>query len=198
MIEYYYSAHSAFAYFGSRTLQRIADNAGIKIVHKPMDLRRVVAAAKGPEFSAYSDEHMAYFFGVEIDRWAEYRAAPVMGHMPTYHANDIELPNCFVVAAIERRDDADFLAHTLLEAHWRDDANLADPAVLVRLAGENGFDGSALLDAAQSPEARAIYQRNTDEAIALSVFGSPTYVVNGEMFYGQDRLSFVERALKPR
>lgn len=198
MIEYFYSAHSAFAYFGSTALTKIAREAGAEIVHKPMDLRRVVAAAKGADFKGYGDAHMAYFFGVEIDRWAEYRDAPVMGHMPTHHAKEIETSNCFLIAAIEQNENVERLAHILLEAHWRDDADLADAATLVRLADAGGFDGAALLDGAKSSKVHEIYEKNTDEAIARSVFGSPAYVVEGEMFYGQDRLDFVKRALTRR
>ena len=196
MIEYFYSAHSAFAYFGSETLMRIAREAGAEIVHKPMDLRRVVAAAKGPDFGGYGAAHMAYFFGVEIDRWAAYRDAPVMGHMPTHHAKEIQSSNCMLIAALQRGDDVGRLSHILLEAHWRDDADLADAETLVRLAYGGGFDGAALMDAAKSSEVIAAYEQNTEEAIARSVFGSPTYCVGGEMFYGQDRLDFVERAVK--
>jgi 2-hydroxychromene-2-carboxylate isomerase len=84
----------------------------------------------------------------------------------------------------------------MLEAHWRDDADLADLETLTRLANEVDLDPIPLLDAALSPEATAVYLANTEEAIDRSVFGSPTYFVDGDMFYGQDHLEFVERALK--
>jgi len=111
MIECFYSAHSAFAYFGSSALMQIAADTGARIVHRPMDLRAVVAAAKGGRFDGYSDAHMAYFFGVEIDRWAAYRDAPVMGHNPTHHANDLTLSNCLLIAAAEQGAPVDQLAH---------------------------------------------------------------------------------------
>ncbi len=198
MIEYFYSAHSAFAYLGSAALSEIAQQAGVGIVHKPMDLRRVVAEAKGPDFKGYGAAHNAYFFGTEIDRWAAYRRAPVTGHMPTHHANDIQLPNCLLIAAMSEGQDIGALAHVLLQAHWRDDADLADAPTLIALADSAGFDGAALIAAARTPEAEAVYARNTEEAIARSVFGSPTYFVDGEMFYGQDRLDFVQDAVKRR
>lgn len=194
-IEYFYSAHSAFAYLGSRELERIAEQAGAKVIHRPMDLRRVVAAAKAPTFTAYSDAHMAYFFGIEINRWSEYRGAPVLAHYPRHHDNEIESSNCLLIAALEYGLSIEALAHHLLEAHWRYDADLADPETLSRLADEAGFDGPALMKAAKSETVRATYRNNTLEAIERSVFGAPTYFVDGEMFYGQDRLEFVERAL---
>jgi len=88
------------------------------------------------------------------------------------------------------------LAHAMLEGHWRYDADLADRDTLVKLAQGVGVDPEPLLAAALSDEVEAIYKANTREAIDRSVFGSPTYFVNGDMFYGQDHLELVERALK--
>ena len=194
-IEYFYSAHSAFAYIGSEAFMRIAAKAGAEIVHRPMDLRKVIAAAKGAAFTRYSDAHMAYFFGVEIDRWADFRDAPVMGHHPTHHANDLTLSNCLLIAAAEAGEAVDRLAHTILEAHWRDDADFDDEETLARLCESVGLASKPLLEQARSSDVQAIYDQNTEEAIERSVFGAPTYFVGGEMFYGQDRLEFVERAL---
>lgn len=196
VIEYFYSAHSAFAYLGSETFMRIAKAAGRTIVHKPMDLRRVVAAAKGADFDGYGPEHMAYFFGREIERWSEYRGAPVMGHRPTHHDNEIESSNCVLIAAMEQGASIDRLAHVLLEAHWRDDADLADAETLRNLTETAGLDADEVLAAASTPPVRAIYEANTNEAIARSVFGAPTYFVDGDMFYGQDHLEMMERALR--
>ena len=67
---------------------------------------------------------------------------------------------------------------------------------MTELAGDVGVDPAPLLDAARSPEIRALYEQNTAEAIARFVFGSPTYFVDGDMFYGQDRLEMVERAVQ--
>ena len=91
--------------------------------------------------------------------------------------------------------NVDRLAHCMLEAHWRDDADLADSATLTRLGKMAGVDPGPLLEGAPLPEVLGIYASNTEEAIARSVFGSPTYFVDGDMFYGQDHLEMVERAL---
>ncbi len=194
-IEYFYAAHSAFAYLGSARFMAIAQAAGRRIAHKPVDLRRVVAEGGAAPFGKRSAAHRAYFFGREIERWSEERGAPWIGRIPTHHANDITLPNCMLIAAIEAGLDVDALAHALLEAHWRRDADLADPATLSGIGRDAGIDPAPLLEAAGSQAVLAIYRANTEEAIRRSVFGSPTYFVDGDMFYGQDRLEMVERAL---
>jgi len=194
-IEYFYAAHSAFAYLGSARLMGIARAAERRILHKPVDLRRVVDEAGAAPFGKRSAAHRAYFFGREIERWSEERGAPWIGRIPTHHANDITLPNCMLIAAIEAGLDVDALAHALLEAHWLRDADLADPAALSGIGRDAGIDPAPLLAAAGSQAVLAIYRANTEEAIRRSVFGSPTYFVDGDMFYGQDRLEMVERAL---
>jgi len=195
-IEYFYSAHSAFAYLGSARLMEIAAAAEAKIIHKPVDLLRVMVESGAGSTRERGDRHRAYYFGREIERWAEWRGAPVVTGMPTHHLNDTALCNGMLIAGIEQSRDVDQLAHRMLEAHWRDDADLADRGTLERLANAVDLDPAPLLDAALSPAVAAIYLANTEEAIRRSVFGSPTYFVDGDMFYGQDHLEFVERALR--
>ena len=194
-IEYFYSAHSAYAYLGSARFTQIAAAAGRRIAHKPMDLRQVVATSGPAPFGQRSKAHVSYYFGREIERWAEYRDAPVMDGRPTYHDNDTTLVNGMVIAGVMQSVDVDNLVHVLLQAHWRDDADLANRETLAQIARDTGYEPTALLDAALAPETLAVYESNTEEAIQRSVFGSPTYFVDGDMFYGQDHLELVETAL---
>ena len=194
-IEYFYSAHSLYAYIGSRKLMEIAAAHNCRIVHRPMDLRAVVTAAGAVPFGKRSKAHLDYFFGRETERWVEQRNVAMMQHFPRHHAKDITLPNCLLLAAIASAADIDALAHRLLEAHWVEDADLSDAETLQRLADGLGMNGEALLALARSHKVLAQYETNTREAIERSVFGSPTYFVGGDMFYGQDRLEMVERAL---
>lgn len=195
-IEYFYSAHSAYAYLGSARFMAIAKAAGRTITHRPNDLRRVVPASGSTPFSERSKGHYAYFFRREIDRWAEERNAPVMVGRPTHHDKDMTLCNGMLIAGLVQDKNIDQLAHVMLESHWRDDSDLADRDTLVALARQVEMDPEPLLDAALSEEVQAIYEANTVEAIERSVFGSPAYFVDGDMFYGQDRLEMVERALR--
>lgn len=195
-IEYFYAAHSAFAYLGSKRFMAIAKAAGREIRHCPVDLDRVVETAGAGAFSERTKAHGEYYFGREINRWSEYREAPVMAGIPTHHFKDMTLPNCILIAAAEAGTNIDLLAHAFLEVHWRDDADLSDLKTLTAAAGDAGYDLDPFVEAAHSDAVKAIYERNTVEAIERSVFGSPTYFVDGDMFYGQDRLELVERALK--
>jgi len=195
-IEYFYSAHSAYAYLGSARFMAIDKAAGRTITHRPNDLRRLVPASGSTPFSERSKGHYAYYFRREIDRWAEERNAPVIVGRPTHHDKDMTLCNGMLIAGLVQDKNIDQLAHVMLESHWRDDSDLADRDTLVALARQVEMDPEPLLDAALSEEIQAIYEANTVEAIERSVFGSPAYFVDGDMFYGQDRLEMVERALR--
>jgi 2-hydroxychromene-2-carboxylate isomerase len=193
-IEYFYSAHSGYAYIGSAKFMQIAAAGGHTIVHRPMDLRAVVAVTGPGPTNSLTQQRRAYFSGREIERWAEARGIGILARA-THHDNDIALSNGMLIAGLQQGIDVGPLAHRMLEAHWRDDADLADRETLTRLGNEVSVEPQPLLDAALSPEIQAIYEANSNEAIERSVFGSPTYFVGGDMFYGQDHLDLVERAL---
>lgn len=191
-IEYFYSAHSGYAYIGSKAFLNIAKQSGRGIDHRPMDLRAVIASWPGPH-NGRTPKHRAYFSGREIQRWAEYRGVEILSR-PTHHDNEIALSNGVLIAGLLQGHNIDALVDRFLEGHWRDDADLANPVDLMGLAEDVGIDATPLLAAARSPEVVAIHDKNTAEAIARSVFGSPTYFVDGDMFYGQDHLELVARA----
>jgi 2-hydroxychromene-2-carboxylate isomerase len=195
-IEYFYATHSIFAYLGSAKIQDIAHAAGRRLVHKPFDYQRVVTTSGAGSTRERGKAHRDYYFGREIERWAEWRNVPIMKGFPEHHFADMDLASGVLIAAIEDGLDINGLSHCFLQAHWRDDADLSNPDTLTELIASLGMNPEALLSAARTPEVLAAFKRNTDEAIQRSVFGSPTYFVDGDMFYGQDRLEFVEHALK--
>jgi 2-hydroxychromene-2-carboxylate isomerase len=194
-IEYFYSAHSAFAYLGHQHLLKICKSANAKLVHRPMELGPVVDAAHPNGFGARSKNHVTYYFGREIERWAEYRDVQFRGGIPTNHRNGTVLANSLLIAAAQQPHGADDLAQAIMRSHWQEHADLSVAAHLLGVCEGLDLDGPALLATAQSTDVADDLRKNTDEAIERSVFGSPTYFVDGDMFYGQDRLELVERAL---
>jgi len=194
-IEYFYSAHSAYAYLGARRIIEIANAAGRALRHRPVDLGKVIAATSGRSFGGRSDAHSAYFFGREMARWGEFRSVKIDIAKPTHHDNSLDRPNGMIIAAVGQRADADALSLAIMQAHWTQDADIADAATLHDIAKNVGIDPVPLLEAAMSEDIQAIHKANTDAAIERHIFGSPTYFVDGDMFYGQDRLELVERAL---
>lgn len=191
----FYSAHSAFAYLGAARVMQICATHGLTLVHRPIPLSPVVEAQGSLPFRARTQGHVDYFFGREIERWAEWRDVPVLPMRPTHHDADYTLASGMILALGDRGSEVDAMAHALLEAHWRDDADLSDPATLRAVAVGLGHDADDLLARARSDAVSAAYARNAKAALAVPVMGSPTYVLEGEVFYGQDRLEMLERAI---
>ncbi len=194
-IEYVYSAHSAYAYLGSAELRRICADHGATLVHKPIVLTPVVESQGSQPFRARTQAHVDYFFGREIERWAEYRNVSIVNFRPTHHDADYTLASGMIISLGGTGSETDAMAHALLEAHWRDDIDLSDRATLAKIASNLGHDAETLLREAASDAAQTTLRENSAWARENAVFGSPTYIVDGDPFYGQDHLALVERAL---
>ena len=196
IIDYYYSAHSAYAYLGAAALYDICARHGATLVHKPIGLSPVVEAQGSLPFRDRTQAHVDYFFGREIERWAEYRDVPIVSFRPTHHDADYSIANGMIAALETTGDQVDQLSLAILQAHWRDDADLSDMGTLQRIADGAGLNGKDLVIMGQSEQAQRHVKKNSSAARGLSVFGSPTYIVDGDVFYGQDRLELIERALQ--
>jgi 2-hydroxychromene-2-carboxylate isomerase len=195
-ITYYYAAYSSYTWLGSARLQEVAAAAGRAIDHRPMDLHRVMAAAGSTSFQERTLDFRNYFFNRELERWAEYRGLRTLGRRPTWHHHGYDLANRVLIAARLQGHNIDRLSHGFLDGHWADDADLSDTSTLQAIADHLDYNGAELLLAAESDDVLAQYEGNTRDAIEARVFGSPTYIVDGDMFYGQDRLEMMERALE--
>jgi 2-hydroxychromene-2-carboxylate isomerase len=193
-IEYFYSTRSIYAYFGAARIAALARAAGRRLLHRPIDLSRVLAAGGAPAFDTRRQAHKNYFFGREIERWSEYLGIEARVD-PVHHVGERAWSAGFVIAAQHQGADVDALHHAILRALWRDDRDIGDSSVLADVAREAGLDPAPLQAAALSADVQAEFERNIREAGERQVPGSPTYIVDGDMFYGQDRLMMIERAL---
>jgi len=194
-IDYYYSTRSIYAHFGAQRIVDLARRFGRRLIHRPVDLSRVVPAAGSLPFDKRSTAHKAYQFGREIERWSEYLGIPALVD-PVHHFGDRTLSAGVILAAQAAGADVDRLHIDMLAALWRDDRDLSSAEVLASLVSGVGADAKAILDSARSAEVQAAFDRCTELAMANGVPGSPTYIIDGELFYGQDRLMMVERALE--
>ena len=198
----YYTLSSPWAYFAGPKLQDIVRRHRAKLMLKPFDFQAVVPKTGGIPLRTRPEPRRKYH-ALELARWRDYLGMPLTS-MPRYYPAD-GLPEGWnkpagwmVIAAQERGDDAFLLSNAILRALWAEERDIADPNVRRAIADESGLDGAALLAAESSVEVQALYRRNSEEALALGVFGSPTFVLDGEIFWGQDRLDFVDRALALR
>ena len=193
VIHYYFSINSPFAYLGSRELERIAREQRAEVRVKPVSLRAIFPQTGGLPLPKRSKERQAYRF-VELKRWREHRDMPLVLE-PPYYPSPEEPASCAVLAAATVGGDPLRLAHAIMRALWAEERNIAEHAVLQEIAEAAGHHGLAVMAKAADPETRDAFEQATREALSAGVFGSPWYVYNGEPFWGQDRLDFLERAL---
>jgi carboxymethylenebutenolidase len=194
-IDYYVSLNSPWTHLGAARIEAIARRHGAELRIFPVDFGKVVFPASGGlPLPQRSPQRQAYRLQ-ELRRWRSHLDIPI-DLSPPFYPHDETLAAQAVIATRELTGDtqAVALAHRVLKAVWEDGANCADPDVLAGLVAEVGLKADLLDEAAREKWAR---QRKADSeaALARGVFGAPSYVIEDEIFWGQDRLEFVDRYL---
>ena len=192
-IDYYLTLTSPWTYLGSARFEEMARRHGAEIRVKPVNYGVIFPRTGGLPLPKRAPERQAYRL-MELKRWPAYLDIPLNTHPKHFPVPDGDAA-CMVIAAENSGGDPLRLAHAILRAVWVEDKDITDMATLAEIAQANGHDGERLTAAAQEPETRAAYEAQTEAAIARGVFGAPTYIYQDELFWGQDRLDFLDRAL---
>lgn len=192
--EYYFSPASPFAYMGHGRLMQMAKKHDVQVAVKPCDLGKVLSVSGGLPLAKRAPQRQAYRL-LELKRWSELLNIPLNLH-PKHFPVPGDPAAKFIIATnlAHGTDAAMAVTGAILRAVWAEEKNIADADTLAAIGLQFGLDGKALMKSSETASVQAEYDRFTDEAIAANVFGAPWYVVDGEGFWGQDRLDFVERA----
>ncbi len=193
VVDYYYSLVSPWTYLGGLRFERIAAEAGAVVNRKPINLGKVFPVSGGLPLAKRAPQRQAYRL-VELARWRDHLGMALNLEPKFFPAPD-GLAGRVVIAARHAGADAGRLGNAILRAVWAEERDIADPETLRAIAAETGIDGAALLTAAETAAVADEYAANTAEAIERGVFGSPSYVYRDELYWGQDRLDFLARAL---
>ncbi|WP_346908929.1 2-hydroxychromene-2-carboxylate isomerase [uncultured Roseibium sp.] len=193
VIDYFYTHISPWAYLGHQAFREIAAGHGAAIRLRPVDLSGVFDASGGLPLGKRHPARQDYRF-IEMQRWREKRALPLT-LKPAFFPTPPGLCDCCAIALSEQGGPAFDFTGLAFKAIWADEKNIAEEAVLSDLLSGLGQDAGAVLEAARSEDITAIYKQNQADAIELGVIGSPCYVLNGEPFWGQDRLDLLDDAL---
>ena len=199
-LDCYYSLSSPWMYFAGPQLQDIVRRHRVRLVLKPYDFQVVVPVTGGIPLKTRPEPRRSYH-ALELARWREHLQMPLNlepRFYPKAAAGDPnwnKYPGWMVIAAQQQGLDAFVLSHALLRALWVEERDTAQADVRIEVADENGFDGASLQALESAAATQAGYRLYTQEAIERGIFGAPIFVLDGERFWGQDRLSFVDRAL---
>jgi 2-hydroxychromene-2-carboxylate isomerase len=194
-VDYYFAPPSPWTYLGHARLAEILRQRSCAVRVMPVDLGgKVFPISGGLPLGQRAPQRQAYRL-VELKRFSQYLNAP-LNLKPTYFpvAGDDSSRLIIAVEQLHGVDAAMRITGAVLAACWAQERNIADPKVLAELLNEQGLD-AACLEKANSQSVQETYERYTEQAIAAGVFGAPSYVVDGEIFWGQDRLDFLDRRL---
>ena len=193
-IDYYLTPQSPWTYLGHARFAEIARRSKAVVNVLPVDLGKVFPVSGGLPLPQRAPQRQAYRL-IELRRFADHLRMPMHLH-PAYFpvAGD---PASKLITVVRERDGAEAamtLAGAILRGVWAEERNIADPQQLAAMLAEQGLPAERL-EASRAPEIQALYDAASQQAIERGIFGAPSYVIEGELFWGQDRLDFVERRL---
>jgi len=193
VIDYYLTLISPWAYLGSQRFAEIAARHGAEVRVKPVNFGEIFPRTGGLPLAKRAPERQAYRL-MELKRWREHLGVPINIHPKFFPAAE-GLAARLVIAAGDTGGKPLELAQAFGKAVWEQERDIADRATCEAIARETGHDAAKLLAKAEEPATQARHTALTEEAVSRGVFGAPSYVYNDEIFWGQDRLEFLDRAL---
>ena len=193
-IDYYFSLASPWAYIGHSTFRKLVETHALKVNYKPVTLPDLFSETGGLPLAKRHPVRQRYRM-VELQRWREKRGLNFK-LQPKFVPLDPRLADGVIIAALGAGHDPGPYLQRAFPAVWEDELNLADAATVAKIADAAGLPGKVLVERSRTDDIGAAYEQNRRDAISADVFGSPVYLLDGEVFWGQDRLEQLSDALK--
>ena len=193
-IDYFFTSPSPWTYLAGPRFKALAQRNRLVVNWKPFDLFAAFALTGQKPVKQRPPQIQANRL-TDLARWASFLDMKI-NLDPKYFPPDPALSSKMIIAAIRTKADVTDLVNAYMSAVWAEERDISDSETVVSIANENDFDGEMLFHSAGTEETLEILNKNTDEAIARSVFGSPTWIYKEELFWGQDRLDFLTRAVE--
>jgi 2-hydroxychromene-2-carboxylate isomerase len=191
--EFFFDYGSPFSYLADTQLDGLAERTGAAIVYRPMLLGAVLKATGN--HSPMEIAAKGAYMGLELGRWAARYGVPFEANPFPFRLNTLRLMR----GAVASQRLGVFAAYhaAVFRAVWAEPLDLGDQETFRGLLKRATIDPAGLLGMIDEQETKERLRRNTDEAVGRGVFGAPTFFVSDQMFWGNDRLSWVEEALRP-
>lgn len=189
-IDFYFDLSSPYSYLAATQLDAIANRHGATIAWKPLVLAAVFKA-QGNVMPAVCVPKAQYMVK-DLARWADHYGVPfqMSSRFPLPTIRGMRL-----IIAAESSGRSGELAKSLFTGMWERDLDISSDAVLRTLVSECGLSADELMAATETSAVKDKLRAYTDEAISRGVFGAPAMMVDGELFWGNDRLHFLEQQL---
>jgi 2-hydroxychromene-2-carboxylate isomerase len=194
-IDYYVSLNSPWTHLGAARIEAMAMTANATMRIYPVDFGAIFAESGGLPLPKRSPQRQAYRLQ-ELARWREHLNIPI--HIqPKFFPASEQLSSGCIIGLRETVGDqpAIKLAHRVLKAVWQEEKNPGEPDTLAALITEIGLDADQVMKLGSDPKWAERRIADTKAALERNVFGAPSYVIGDDIFWGQDRLEFVQRRL---
>jgi 2-hydroxychromene-2-carboxylate isomerase len=193
-IDYYFTPPSPYTYLAGPRFKILAERNDLVVNWKPFDLFAAFALTGQKKVKERPPQIQANRLN-ELRRWGEFLKMKI-NIQPKYFPPDPTPSHKMIVAATKTGKDVTDLANAYMTACWAEERDIGDTNTIIAIANEQDFEGKKLLEAAESKETQQELDQNTKDAISSNVFGAPTWIYQGELFWGQDRIDFLTRAIE--
>ena len=191
-LEFYFDFGSPTAYLAHKRLQQLSEQYGLEVEYKPMLLGGVFKATGNTSPVAIPAKGQ-YMLAHDLPRFAR-RYKVELNFNPHFPINTLNLMRAAIAA--QRLNCFDAYVDAVYDAVWVEGKNMGELDIVAQTLTEKKLDAGALMALSQDPEVKAALISDTEAAVARGIFGTPTMFMDGEMYFGQDRLDFVEEALR--
>lgn len=194
-VEYYYSVASPYAYLGVKKFQEIVKKYSLEVIEKPIDLVGTVFAETGGTPVPKRHPSRQKYRLIEIERFGNKLNININKQPKFFPPADPHKAALFTIASIKSGLSIDFGKEVLTKL-WSEEKDISQDSVLEEVCNKFKLNFNEIKTAANSEEIKSIYLSNSNDAIAQGVFGAPSFIMNNELFWGQDRLDFLEDKIK--
>ncbi|MET0544081.1 MAG: 2-hydroxychromene-2-carboxylate isomerase [Variovorax sp.] len=194
-IDYYFTPQSPWTYLGHARFAALVKAAAATVRVRPVDLGAVFPVSGGLPLGKRAPQRQAYRL-VELERFSRHLGMPLVPTPKFFPVSGDDAARLIIAVDLEDGTDAAMkICGALFTAVWAEQRNIADPKHLEAIVVECGLPPRRI-EQSQRQAAQELYEQYTQDAIDAGVFGAPSYVIDGEIFWGQDRLDFVAGALQ--
>ena len=193
-INYFMSHGSPWTFLGHNRLGNIIKKFNVKLNMYPVNYGEIFPISGGLPVSKRSPQRQKMRLQ-ELKRWSEFLRVNLIPQ-PTFFPSKSILPSLIIIAAKIQKTNKDFdLAQNIMNALWVQDLDIDDENILSKILRQTDLSSKEILSCAKSEVCKNLFEEYTNLAIKENVFGAPTYILEDQVYWGQDRLEFVERHL---
>lgn len=193
-IDFYFALPSPWTYLAGPRFQELVQRNNLDVKWKPFDISRVFGLTGTKPVKERPPQIQANRLS-DLARWRSFLNMEL--HLePKFFPVNPSPSALMVISALQSGANVMNLANAYMTAVWVEERDIADPDTIITIANEQDLDGIALFNQIENGAVLEELEQNTREAIDRNVFGTPTWIYLDELFWGQDRLEFLSRAIE--